>query len=568
MQRGDDPDRTRRADQRDSWQTGNHRRGSGRDPDPATRRHGRPDDPDATRRAGPGPGPQDPGATRRVGPGDDPGATRRVGPGGDPGATRRVGPGGDPGATRWTGAGADPGATRRVDPGEEPTREMGHTPRAARAEGTRMLPQPVGGPELLGGRYRLEGLIGQGGMADVHRATDTRLNRPVAVKIFGPGNDPTADQRFQQEAQVMANLSHPGLVGVHDFAVEPNRAYLVMELVDGPTLREVIESEQLPADEIRQIGLDVAQTLDYVHSQGVTHRDVKPSNILIGSDGRARLADFGIASLLGADGHTAAGEIIGTPAYLAPEQIRGGDVGPPADIYALGLVLLEAWTGRKEYQGEGIEGASERLTRAPVVPRDTPPPLNEAITEMTATDPRRRPSARNAAALLSASEPAPAPDVEQDGAPRPGQLRRRAVDRDRRVRRRVARPGDRAAAVGQPRLGDTGGPGDDDVGVDQREAHDRGPDQLEQPGTGLHDPEPAVQHPDAAAQPAVEHPDPDTQPAVEHPEPRPDQRRRAGLLGRHPQLVGRSHVLTPHHREVPHPTRASATGLGSGTMRG
>ena len=162
------------------------------------------------------------------------------------------------------------------------------------------------------GHFRVDGVIGRGGMSVLYRATDTRLNRPVAIKIFGPGNDPTADQRFQQEAQVMANLHHPGLVGVHDFAVEPHRAYLVMELVDGPTLREVIENEQLPADEIRRIGLDVAQTLDYVHGQGITHRDVKPSNILIGSDGRARLADFGVASLLGADGHTAAGEIIGT----------------------------------------------------------------------------------------------------------------------------------------------------------------------------------------------------------------------------------------------------------------
>lgn len=404
MQRGDDPDRTRRGDPRDTWQTGNHRR-PGR----------RADDPDATRRAGP----PDPGATRRVGPGD-PGATRRVGPD-DPDATRRVG---DPAApTRRTGAGADPGATRQVGPGETPTRHLGGAARAPQPSATRMLPQPVGGPELLGGRYRLEGLIGQGGMADVHRATDTRLNRPVAVKIFGPGNDPTADQRFQQEAQVMANLSHPGLVGVHDFAVEPQRAYLVMELVDGPTLRQVIESEQLPPDEIRQIGLEVAQTLDYVHGQGVTHRDIKPSNILLGADGRAKLADFGVASLLGADGHTAAGEIVGTPAYLAPEQIRGGEVGPPADIYALGLVLLECWTGRQEYQGEGIEGAAERLNRSPVIPRDTPEPLRAAISEMTATDPRRRPTARDVAGMLSASAPPPAappPDVERDEPRDPG----------------------------------------------------------------------------------------------------------------------------------------------------
>ncbi|MDN5919547.1 MAG: protein kinase, partial [Pseudonocardia sp.] len=291
--------------------------------------------------------------------------------------------------------------------------------RAAHPDATRMLPQPVGGPELLGGRYRLEGLIGQGGMADVHRATDTRLNRPVAVKIFGPGNDPTADARFRQEAQVMANLHHPGLVAVHDFAVEPHRAYLVMELVDGPTLREVIEAERLPADDIRRFGLEVAQTLTYVHAQGVTHRDVKPSNILIDGNGRARLADFGVASLLGAEsragGHTAVGEIVGTPAYLAPEQVRGRDVGPPADVYALGLVLLEAWTGRREYQGEGIEGAGERLTRSPVVPRDVLEPLRGAIAAMTTTDPSRRVDAREAAGMLSAAAGAapPPPPAEE-----------------------------------------------------------------------------------------------------------------------------------------------------------
>ncbi|MBP2364498.1 serine/threonine-protein kinase [Pseudonocardia parietis] len=364
MQRGDDPDRTRQAGP-GAWQTGNRRRG----------------------------GP--------TGPGDD--ATRHAGP--PPGAPPRgAQPGGPP-----------PGSTRRTGPGDDATRHMGPAPTAAygaprpqRPDATRMMPAPVTEPESLGGRYRLEGLIGQGGMADVHRATDTRLNRPVAVKIFGPGNDPTADQRFEQEAQVMANLRHPGLVAVHDFAVEPGRAYLVMELVDGPTLKDVIAREDLPPDDIRRIGTEVAQTLAYVHGQGVTHRDVKPSNILIDSDGRARLADFGVAALLGADSHTAAGEIIGTPAYLSPEQVQGRDVGPPTDVYALGLVLLEAWTGRKEYQGDGLQGAAERVHRAPVVPGDVPDPLRSAISGATATDPYRRPDAGRIAEMLAAPGPAPA----------------------------------------------------------------------------------------------------------------------------------------------------------------
>ncbi|ANY06521.1 serine/threonine-protein kinase [Pseudonocardia sp. HH130630-07] len=383
MQRGDDPDRTRRAEP-GAWQTGNQRRGGGPGPD----------------------------ATRRAGPGDD--ATRRVGPPGS--APRGARHGGGPTSSRRSGV---PGGTTR-NIGPAPTAAYG-VPRRPRPDATRMIPAPVTQPELLGGRYRLEGLIGQGGMADVHRATDTRLNRPVAVKIFGAADDPTADQRFEQEAQVMANLRHPGLVAVHDFAVESDRAYLVMELVDGPSLRDVIAREDLPPDDIRRIGTEVAQTLAYVHGQGVTHRDVKPSNVLVDSDGRARLADFGIAAVLGADGHTAAGEILGTPAYLSPEQVQGREVGPPTDVYALGLVLLEAWTGRQEYQGEGLAGAAERVRRPAVVPSDVPEPLRTAIAQATAIDPQRRPPAHVVSEMLA--EPAPAavaPGPEPE--PRQGEL--------------------------------------------------------------------------------------------------------------------------------------------------
>ncbi|MBN9736387.1 MULTISPECIES: serine/threonine-protein kinase [unclassified Pseudonocardia] len=429
MQRGDDPDRTRRAAP-GTWQTGNHRRDGARraDDDPATRRNAPPP-------AGPPPqgppqqgnppqgrspqgppqqGPHQPGPPPQGAPQDP---TRRTPP---PDATRRVGPPPPPGAPP-PGHG-DPATARHGGPPPDGTRRMGPPPTAAygalrqhRPDATRMMPAPVTEPELLGGRYRLEGLLGQGGMADVHRATDTRLNRPVAVKIFGAADDPTADQRFEQEAQVMANLRHPGLVAVHDFAVEPDRAYLVMELVDGPSLKDVVAREDLPPDDIRRIGTEIAQTLAYVHGQGVTHRDVKPSNVLIDSDGRARLADFGIAALLGADGHTAAGEIIGTPAYLSPEQVQGREVGPPTDVYALGLVLLESWTGRQEYQGEGLQGAAERVHRAPVVPADVPDPLRSTIAEATATDPRRRPDAHRVAEMLAAPTPAPvAPEPEPE----------------------------------------------------------------------------------------------------------------------------------------------------------
>jgi len=239
-------------------------------------------------------------------------------------------------------------------------------------------------------------------MADVHRATDLRLRRPVAVKMFRPGTDPDGEQRFHEEAQVLANLSHPGLVAVHDFGVEQHRAYLVMELVDGPTLREVLDRGPLPLDEVARIGADVANVLAYVHEQGVVHRDVKPSNVLLGRhDGRVRLADFGIARLLDATRLTSADTAVGTASYLAPEQVQGNRVGPPADVYALGLVLLEAITGRVEYPGGGWDAAIERLSHPPVVPDDLPEPLRRALIGMTETDPRARPTAAQVAAMLA-----------------------------------------------------------------------------------------------------------------------------------------------------------------------
>jgi len=273
-------------------------------------------------------------------------------------------------------------------------------------------PGGPGGP-VLGGRYRLDGFLGAGGMADVHRATDLRLNRPVAVKIFRPGTDPDGERRFHEEAQLLANLSHPGLVAVHDSGIEQHRAYLVMELVDGQTLREVLNQQRLPLEEVTRIGTDLADVLVYVHEQGVVHRDVKPSNVLLGRDGRVRLADFGISRLAGASGLTAGDSVLGTASYLAPEQVQGDPVGPPADVYALGLVLLEAVTGRVEYPGDSWEAAAERLSTPPAVPGDLPGPLRRALLAMTQTDPRRRPTAAQAAELLAG---AAADDVVQDEA--------------------------------------------------------------------------------------------------------------------------------------------------------
>jgi serine/threonine protein kinase len=283
-------------------------------------------------------------------------------------------------------------------------------------QATRRLDGP--GDGLLGGRYRLEGRIGAGGMADVHRATDLRLQRSVAVKIFRPGADPDDERRFHQEAWTLANLNHPGLVAVHDFAVEDHRAYLVMELAEGPTLDDVLARERLSPDEITRIGADLADVLAYIHEEGVVHRDVKPSNLLSDRDGRIRLADFGISRLVGGTALTAVGATVGTPSYLSPEQVQGGPVGPPADIYALGLVLLEAATGRREYPGEGWDAAAARLSTPPAVPRGLPDPLRGALGAMTDTDPARRPTARQVTDMLAdglVEEEQPEQEPEQRG---------------------------------------------------------------------------------------------------------------------------------------------------------
>ncbi|GAA1289607.1 hypothetical protein GCM10009609_66250 [Pseudonocardia aurantiaca] len=258
---------------------------------------------------------------------------------------------------------------------------------------TRVLDGVGGG--LLGGRYRLEGRL-SAGVADVHRATDLRLQRPVAVHILPPGTNPEDARRIHQDAWTLANLDHPGLVDVHDFAVENHHAYLVTQLVEGPTLDDVLTRERLPLDEITRIGADVADVLAYVHEQGVVHGDLQPSNLVTDRDGRIRVANVGVSGLVSGPLRPAHGT-----AYLSPEQVRGAHVGPPADVYALGLVLLEAATGRREYPGEGHDAAAARLTNPPAVPRNLSDPLRHALVAMTDIDPARRPTARQVNDILA-----------------------------------------------------------------------------------------------------------------------------------------------------------------------
>ncbi|MFC9331734.1 serine/threonine-protein kinase [Kitasatospora sp. NPDC057015] len=296
------------------------------------------------------------------------------------------------------------------------------------------------GTLLFANRYRVSSVLGRGGGADVLRAVDERLDRPVALKVFRP--DAAVEdsiRRFGAEARVLARLRHPGLIEVYDYGVVAEHPYLVLELVEGPTLAALLRSRTLQVSDVRRLGHELARTLAFVHTHGVVHRDVKPSNVLVDATGRARLADFGAARLLGRQSEpcdealTRTGLIVGTPAYLAPEQIRGQGALASADVYSLGLLLIECLTGNREYTGAPIEAAIARLHRPPVIPPQLPRDLAALLLRMTSMDPARRPSAEDCARLLGA----PRPETRAAGAVAPPAGQLRASGRPPRVRAAV-----------------------------------------------------------------------------------------------------------------------------------
>ncbi|OSZ59256.1 serine/threonine protein kinase [Streptomyces pharetrae CZA14] len=256
--------------------------------------------------------------------------------------------------------------------------------------------------EVLGGRYRLDEVIGSGGAGDVHRGFDLRLKRPVAVKVFRVGTGVDMEERFHNEAVILARLQHPGLVTVYDAGRHNGRAYLVMELIEGPTLKARISAGPLAPGETAALGADLARALAHAHEAGIVHRDVKPSNIILDATGRPHLTDFGISRLLDATTHTATGTLVGTAAYLSPEQVLGQPVGPSADVYALGLVLLECITSRLEYDGAPLEAAIARLHRRPHLPDSLPEELAVLLRDMTSLEARDRPAAVDCARALTA----------------------------------------------------------------------------------------------------------------------------------------------------------------------
>ncbi|MCP2637555.1 serine/threonine protein kinase [Microbacterium sp. HD4P20] len=269
--------------------------------------------------------------------------------------------------------------------------------------------------ELLNGRYRLEQRIGQGGMAMVYRAEDTHLNRTVAIKVVrGPVDAPDVTERARAETRILASLNHHSLVTVFDARIsDTDASYIVMEYVEGNTLGDRIRLGPIDDSDVASTALDVAEALHVAHSAGIVHRDIKPSNVLLGPSPlpgpswHAKLADFGIAFLLDTTRVTTPGLVVGTPAYIAPEQAQGAAPAPASDIYAFGIMLIEALTGTRPYaDAEGIGAVVARLISPPAVPDSLRPEWQGLLRGMTATRPEDRPTALEVATVAGRLIPA------------------------------------------------------------------------------------------------------------------------------------------------------------------
>jgi serine/threonine-protein kinase len=259
--------------------------------------------------------------------------------------------------------------------------------------------EPVDTPRTYSGRYELTHLIARGGMAQVYRAMDRQLERPVALKVLFPelSVDRTFVERFRREAQAAANLSHPNIVPVFDWGEDDGSYFIVMEYVEGRPLSAVLRDPQrMPPRQIATIGAGVAAALAFAHRHGVVHRDVKPGNILITPDGDVKVTDFGIARAMNTEESlTQTGAVMGTAAYFSPEQAEGKGVDSRSDIYSLGVVLYEMSVGRPPFTGDSpVAVASKHVRDMPVLPREAnpsvPPALEAVVMKAMAKNPDDR----------------------------------------------------------------------------------------------------------------------------------------------------------------------------------
>lgn len=211
----------------------------------------------------------------------------------------------------------------------------------------------------LSGRYQIESLLGQGGMSAVYRGNDPNLRRTVAIKLIHShlSEEPQFVSRFEEEAAAVAQLKHPNIIQVYDFDHDGDTYYMVLEFVPGETLQARLRklnqaNRRMALEEVRNVVAGVCDALDYAHRRGMIHRDVKPANIMITPEGQPVLMDFGIAKIVGGKQHTATGAVIGTAAYISPEQVRGESLDSRVDIYALGITLFEMLSGRPPFDGD------------------------------------------------------------------------------------------------------------------------------------------------------------------------------------------------------------------------
>jgi predicted Ser/Thr protein kinase len=251
---------------------------------------------------------------------------------------------------------------------------------------------------VLGGRYRLIRVLGEGGMARVHEAEDLRLGRRVAVKVLLPQFTADADflRRFEQEARLAASLSHPNVVGVYDVGQDGTSYYIVMELVDGQSLKERIQKQgPLPVADAIRVALEVCAALSAAHARSLIHRDIKPQNILLTGSGQVKVADFGIARRTSSSTVTQTGTVLGSVHYLSPEQATGQEAGPRADLYSLGVTLFEMLTARLPFDAENpVAVAMQHVQSAPPLPRQfnrsIPPALEAIVLRLLAKNPAER----------------------------------------------------------------------------------------------------------------------------------------------------------------------------------
>jgi predicted ATPase len=273
-----------------------------------------------------------------------------------------------------------------------------------------MIPNTVG-------PYRVEALIGAGGMGQVFRAFDTRLNRPVAVKLMRTGgNDALAVERFMREARAASALNHPNIVIIHEVGETPaGDHFIVQEFIDGSTLRRLLQ-ERLPVTTIAEIGAQIARALAAAHEAGIVHRDIKPENIMVRGDGYVKVLDFGLARAIEGDADlptanldTATGVLIGTPSYMSPERASGNPFGPPTDVFALGIVLYEMAAGRRPFIAHTSLGTIAAIMSEQPVPLShlnaaVPLVLDDLVRRMLEKEPERRPSAREIERQLTAMQ--------------------------------------------------------------------------------------------------------------------------------------------------------------------